>query len=192
MKLTAAFNRSRAATLVEFMVAMLLLSSAVVAILSTYLYGMRTTEFVKPKIMACDEARTIVSTMIDEIRAAKDIHIGNATANSFTEAVAPQIGNALLIYPGTNTNYFIRYFLDTTEKRLKRNTNGGTYVKILASDVTNKIPFTLEDIAGKTLTNRQSVVIVGLNLQFQKSALSTNSLQYDNYQISTKVTKRSY
>ncbi len=188
-------RRRRAVTLVEMMMAMLTTTIAVAAILSAYIYGMRMTQFIKPKLLASDDARRIVSLLTDEIRAATDIKLGNGNANSFTDApiATLQLGNALLIYPGTNTNAFVRYYVDSSEKRLKRATNGSTSPRTIADGVTNKMPFTYEDTSGKVLSNRSAMIIVGMNLQFQQSVVGQNTNSagyYDYYQLSTKVTKR--
>src|SRR4051794_30504415 len=75
----------RAATLVEFMVAMITTVMAAGAILGSYIYGLKTTQFIKPKLGASDEARKAISLLTDEIRCAKLIRVGNGSLTSFTE-----------------------------------------------------------------------------------------------------------
>ncbi|HMJ89290.1 MAG TPA: hypothetical protein VK530_05715 [Candidatus Acidoferrum sp.] len=198
MKLLVAQDRlyhRRAATLVEFMVAMLTMTIAVGAILSAYMYGMRTTEFIRPKLLASDDARKMISLITDEIRSANDINVGNATLSSFTSAAANtlQQGNAIQIYPGTNSNVFVRYFVDAVDKRLKRTTNNVT-ARVIAESVTNRVVFAFEDYTGKTLTTKPGTIIVGMNLHFfTQFRANTNSLGfYDNYRLSTKATRRIY
>jgi hypothetical protein len=188
-------SRCRAATLVEFMVALLTMMISVIAILSAYMFGMRTTEFVKPKLMASDAARKTLSLINDEIRSAKSIRLGIGSANTFTDAppFSLQVGSALHINTSTNTNLYVRYFLDTADKRLKRTTSANSSVSIVAESVTNRLPFTFEDYTGKVVSNRPAIMIVGMTLQFlQTNIVTASNAQTDFFQLSTKVTKRTY
>lgn len=183
---------THAFTLVEMMVALVTTSIAVIAILSLYMYGMRTTEFVKPKLAASDDARLMMSTIVDEIRVADELAIGTGSSSSFTPAVSPMVGNAVQLSHGTNTNAWVRYYLDASAKQLKRMTNGGSsYARVIASDVTNTVPFALLDFTGKTLTNNPTLQkSLGITLGFRKELFATNSGKVDSYQLSAQVTKR--
>lgn len=119
-------RRLRAFTFVEMMVTMITVVLVVGAALAAYIYGLRMTQFVNPKLGASDEARKAISLLTDEIRSARSIKIGNGTISSFTEAgpFVAQEGNSLQVYPSVNTNSYIRYFWDSADERLKRTTNG--------------------------------------------------------------------
>ena len=118
-------RRLRAFTFVEMMVTMVTVVLVVGAALAAYIYGLRMTQFVNPKLGASDEARKAISLLTDEIRSARSIKIGNGTISSFTEAgpFTAQEGNSLQVYPSVNTNSYIRYFWDSADERLKRTTN---------------------------------------------------------------------
>ena len=122
-------RRLRAFTFVEMMVTMVTMITVVLVVgaaLAAYIYGLRMTQFVNPKLGASDEARKAISLLTDEIRSARSIKIGNGTISSFTEAgpFVAQEGNSLQVYPSVNTNSYIRYFWDSADERLKRTTNG--------------------------------------------------------------------
>ena len=75
-------------------------------------------------------------------------------------------GNALQIHPTTDTNVFIRYYLDTASQSLRRTASGTGQVQVLAPYLTNQIAFVAEDFAGHTLTNDQNNRVIKMVLDF--------------------------
>ena len=105
-----------------------------------------------------------------------------------------QQGNALQIYPGTNTNTFVRYFWDSSSQSLRRTTKDPSDLITVAHSVSNAIVFTAEDYLGKVLTNNFNNRVIGIKLQFYelqypRRALGPGNL-YEFYQVNTKVTRR--
>ena len=88
----------------------------------TYLFGMRLFEMVRPKLDATDQARALVGKLNYEVKSASQIKVGSGSLSSFTEAAlnSSQSGNAIQIYPDTDTNYFVRYFWNATDQTVKR------------------------------------------------------------------------
>lgn len=183
-------------TLIETMMTMAIFLLVISGILTSYMYGLRMFEYTKPKLSASDEARTAVSLLLNEIRAANIIRIGNGNLNSFTEvgSNASQAGSAIQIYPTSDTNSFVRYFWDSSVNQLKRATNGATKVSILAQNVTNQFVFTAEDFLGNILTNNVNNRVIGVTLQFSQIQYPIMAVGpgnfYDFYQLRTKITRR--
>lgn len=177
-------------TISEFMVSTVVVMMVLGGVIGTYLYGLRTVEFVKPKLDASEEGRKAISLLLHEVRSAHLLRIGNGSLSSFVE-VPPdtlQAGSAVEIYPTTNQNNFVRYFWDAGDKKLKRTTDGATAVQVIANSVSNQMVFTAEDFSGRVLTNNYNNRVIGLTLQFHKSqGLGT---LYDSYQLRTKITRR--
>ena len=80
--------RRRALTLVELQISLAIFVIVLFGTVLSQLYGLRMYEIVKPKLGASDEARAAISKLIDEIRSASLIKIGDGSLSSFTE-VAP-------------------------------------------------------------------------------------------------------
>jgi hypothetical protein len=167
------------------------------ALMSSYMYGMRLFEVVKPKLATSDQARNTISKMVQEVRSAGSIQIGTGSETRFTAASLNtlQQGNAIQIFPNVETtNTFIRYFRDDSDDTLRRMTNLDTESAVMARDVTNAIPFTAEDFGGNVHTNRQSNRVIGLLLQFSSLPYTTGKAGpgslYDNYQLRTRITRR--
>jgi hypothetical protein len=178
------------------MVALALFGLVLTGQIACQLYGLRMFQVTTPKLGAGDEARLAVSELIDDLRSAKLIRIGTGSLTSFTEIPVNQAqrGNAIQVYPSLSTNYFLRYFLDANDQKLKRTTNGSSATLILANSVTNTYVFTSEDFAGNVLTNNHNNRIIGLKLEFyqiQYPKMAVGAGQYyDYYQLHTRITRR--
>jgi hypothetical protein len=187
---------SCAFTLPEFLTSMAIILLVIAGVLSSHIYGLRLYEFTRAKLGASDEARQAISKMMTEIREAKLLRIGTGNLTSFTEVGldTPQVGNAIQIYPTVSTNGFVRYFWDASDSRLKRTTNGASYMAVVANSVSNQLVFTAEDAFGKVLTNNENNRVIGVTLQFYQLEYPSTKIGkgglYDFYQLRTKITRR--
>lgn len=184
-------------TLPEVLVSAVVFALMISGVLSVHIFGLKLNDLVRAKMGASDEARSAISKMVGEIRSAGTIKIGTGNKTSFAEIAngAPQKGNAIQIYPlKTNTANYIRYYWDSTDKRLKRSVNGGTAVTVVANAITNSVVFTSEDYTGTIISDNINNRVIGLSLQFYqleypKVTIGPGSL-YDFYQLRTKITRR--
>jgi hypothetical protein len=201
MKIRAAKHAWRhrpgtAATLVEMMISMVTVVMVVSAIMGAYIYALKTVQFTKPKLGASDEARQAISLLTDEVRGARLIKIGSGTISNFTEvsAFSNQIGSALQLYPTTNYNSYIRYFWDSSDKKLKRTTNGMTATYVVANSVSNELVFRAEDHLGQPATNNFNNRVIAMDLRFYQIqypiVLIGPGQYYDFYQLRAKITRR--
>jgi prepilin-type N-terminal cleavage/methylation domain-containing protein len=184
-------HRHQAAfTLVEVMVAMSLFSVLIMAIIACSFAGLKLNEYVKPKLENAEYARRTVSRLIAEVRCANSIQVGTGTKLSFTPAGASQaqIGNALRIYPSTNTSQFIYYFHDNQSKTMQRVPLLSSTAFVIASAVTNNSVFTMENYAGNVLTNSQNNAVVSVLLQMRRGSAWNNIS--DAYQVRARATRR--
>lgn len=199
MKLALPFSgreSCRAFTLAEQLVTMAVLGMVSAALMSTHFFGLRMYEMTKAKVGASDEARGAIGKLVNEIRTGKLIKIGTGGLSSFTEVPidTPQKGNAVQIYPTTNTTSFIRYYWDSSDRKLKRTVDGSTSVYVVANSVSNQLVFTSEDFQGKILTNNANNRVIGLTLQFYQLQYPLVAIgpgqYYDFYQLRSKITRR--
>ena len=166
----------------------------------TYLFGMRLFDIVKPKLDATDQARALVGKLNYEVKSASQIKVGSGSSSSFTEAAlnSSQSGNAIQIYPDTDTNYFVRYFWNSSDQSVKRlvsqNKTNNT-LSTIATSVTNQMIFSALDYAGNVLTNNQNNRVISMTLQFYQKEYPTGSKASGNasdfYQVRTRITRRS-
>ena len=183
-------------TLPEILVSMAILLIIVGIALSCQMYGLRMFEFVKPKLGASDDARRTVGRLVEQIRSANIIRVGNGTFTNFTEIAPnfPQQGNAIQVYPTTNMSQYVRYYRDPADQKLKVMTNGASAPVVLAHSVSNQVVFSSEDFSGHTLTNNQNNRVIGVALSFFQIHYPTTPIGpgnfYDRYDLRTKITRR--
>ena len=183
-------------TLVEMMVASGLFMLAAAALLYSHLFGLRLFNVASAKLSASAAARLASSIVRNDVRSAKLLYVGTGDSGHFTNAPdgAARQGNALQIYPTTDTNNYVRYYLDASSQTLSRMRSGNSQIKLIAYHVTNTIPFDLEDFGGNVLTNDVNNRVVSMTLDFyQWEFLITgprSGLGYDHFRLQTKATRR--
>jgi hypothetical protein len=187
-------------TVTELLVAMSIFLFVVGAIVAANFFGFRLIGVTQPKLGASTKIRATVSQMISDISSAKILRIGNWDTVSFTPVGFGQLrqGNAVQLYPSTDTNTFVRYFKDATDQLTRLfSTNGLTTTSTVASAVTNSVGFmfTAEDTAGSVLTNDYNNMVIGVDLQFYElNGTGTplgSSKYFKSYRVQTRVTRRS-
>src|SRR5438874_957996 len=108
----------RAFTLPEMLIAVAVFAFVVTGVLTANLFGLRLFQITQNKLTASDAARKALGKMTDDIRNCKTTCIGNVTSNGVFTALSDgvtQAGSGLIIYPTTNTNSFIVYFLNQSD-----------------------------------------------------------------------------
>jgi hypothetical protein len=192
-------------TYTEVMVASSIFLLVIAGVISSHLFGLRMMEFSQTRMGANDNSRKAISLMLSEVRAAQSVRVGQMSGTNFVEAspYSAQKGKALQLYYTNDTNVYIRYYLDTTDKvytnAFKRlavpgNTND-MGERLLAYSVTAADIFSFEDYAGNTVSNRQTLCVLGLNLQFYQlnnpTILIGPTNYYTSYSVQAKICLRS-
>jgi len=157
----------RGYTLTNLMVSMAIFLTALTALITTHLFGLRMFEINKMKLGASQEIPHVVNPVAADMKEARMVRVGSGTLSTFTEAAANSLqqGNAVQIYNSTDTNAFVRYYVDSADATLRRRAADGS-VTVITPSVTNSVVFTVEDMAGQVLSNRAVRSVVGMNLQF--------------------------
>jgi Tfp pilus assembly protein PilW len=192
----ATHRGQRAMTLVEFQIAFAIIMLVIGGVISSHVFGLKFNEATRAKLSASDAARHALNKLSGDIRSAKMIDVGSGTYNSFVPVAngSPQKGSALRIYPSTNTNSFVVYYLDTSDTKLKRATNNATSTATVAEYLTNTVIFSSENHMGAVLTDNQNNRVIGVSLQFYQirypiTPIGSNGY-FDFYQVNTKLTRR--
>lgn len=183
-------------TLPEILISMAIFVMIMGLLIATQVYGFRMFSMMRPKLAASDDARRTVSRLTDEIRSAHLVRIGRGDQKIFTE-ITPglkQIGNALQIFPTTNTNTYIRYYWDKNALAVQRITDNSPRIWTIAKSVSNEWIFAAEDHKGEVLTNNSNNRVIAMKLDFFETHYPKKSVgaggMYEYYTIQTKVTRR--
>jgi hypothetical protein len=162
----------------------------------TQLFGIRMFNVTSTRVSASDNARKVLNRVRDDVRSGKLLYVGSGSSTDFTHVVLNSLhqGNALQIYPTTDTNVFIRYYVDTASQTLRRTTSGTGQVQVLAPYLTNQIAFIAEDFKGRPLTNDQNNRVIKMVLDFYQwefpVAQAGAGAFYDSYHLQTRITRR--
>src|ERR1039457_7664229 len=118
------------------------------------IFGLRIYTLAATKLVATAGGRQAMNQIRDQIRGGKMVYVGNCSSpiNSSFALIGTtnaQQGNALIIYPSTNTTWYSIYYLDFnpnplipyTNRLIQFNVSNSvtTYTKTLAKYVTNQI-----------------------------------------------------
>jgi hypothetical protein len=182
---------SAAFTLPEMIIATSLFALLVLGIIGANLFGLRWYQLGQTEMVATDSAREAIGKMSDELRNCSEAMVGSVTNGNFLAPVSgeQQTGNGLLIYPGTNTNNYVLYFLNPTNQTFIRFTSIPETNFIIAECVTNTNVFQLQDCLGNLLTNNQNNCVIHCSLQFYSATAQSSAAT--SYQLQTSVAPRS-
>ncbi|HTB85242.1 MAG TPA: hypothetical protein VK742_16470, partial [Candidatus Sulfotelmatobacter sp.] len=172
----------------EMMVAVTILLLVVGGILTAHMWGLRMSLFDQRKLTATDWSRRTFGQITEQVQECNSVLVGNITNGVFQGLLdgEAQQGSALLIYPTTDTNAFITYFVNGTDQTLRcTDTNGSTV--ILADSVTNGL-FTAQDFSGNVLTNSLNNRVINISLGFYQP--ESYQVTADSYQLEMSVTRR--
>lgn len=202
------FNSSRRApvfqtaaggfTLPEMMTAMAIFSLLIGAVVSSQVFGLRLYKISETKLTNTGEARQAFNRVRNEIWSGKILRVGNGDAYSFNLLAdgTPHVGNALRIYPTTDTNNYVYYYVDAADTCLKRMVSGSKKIEVVADYVTNSIAFQAEDFQGNIRSNYAvNRIVIRMNLQFYQHEYAVAQLKNsgwlgDYYQLQTRVARR--
>ena len=183
-------------TLPELMIVMAIFVMVMAALISSHVFGLTVLNVTETQIGATDVGRQALDLLVADIRSGKTVAVGSGTLTTFTNATSgsAQQGGAMQINTSTNTNYYIRYYLDSTDKSLKRMTNGLATPVVVAYYLSNTVLFAAEDYSGTVLTNQQNNAVVHVTLQFYglkfpDIAIGTNQA-FSSYQVQTRIAVR--
>ena len=183
-------GRSSGFTLAELLVAISVFVMLLGGIMFAHLFGLSMFQITESKLNATADARKLIGTMANEIRACKSAFVGSISNGAFVGKLAGerQEGSGLLIYPTTNTTKFIVYFVNPADQTFRRTTSTPGSATVVAESVTNATVFTAQDHLGNVLTNNQNNRVIHMNLEFYQAA--RHMVQADYYRLETSVTRR--
>ncbi len=202
MKLQAPFSSSargsspgsnKGFTLPEILIAVAIFMLMLAGIISANLFGLTMFQANEAKLNATDWSRRTFGKITDEIHSCNSTVILNVDTNGiFTGLLDGELqqGNALQIYPATNTDSSTIYFVNLSDGTFRRReaTPSGTNTFTLADSITNTIIFSAEDLSGHTLTNNLNNRMIHLALDFYQPEGFMQ--RPDSYQLETSVTRR--
>ena len=192
-------------TLVEMMTAMFVFVVFLVAgMIAVQMFALRINNFTTDKLMAAGGSAKAADQICSQIRGAQFVQVGNLSTNNYSFASiangSSQQGNALEIFPTTNSTPYTIYYLNTVTHYLYYITNGQTATasssgKLLASWITNNPCFWSENFQGtvNTTTNPFAAdenCTIRMVWNFRQYANDNTNNSYEYYTFQTRATPR--
>lgn len=187
---------ARAFTMTELLVVTALAVIVGTMLLSALFFANRMWQITQAKIHSADKTRQVIRLVSSSVHSARILRVGNGNFSSFAEAPldTPQQGNALQIHSTSDTNSFVRYYLDASDKKLKYMTNGSSVPVAVAKEVINSVVFRMEDFSGNVLTSKQNNSVIGLTLDFAEiegpGVRVGPGQYYQSFRVTTKMAQR--
>ena len=180
-------------TLPEILIAMTVFLLMVGGIIAANLFGLKMFQVAQTKLNVTTWSRQTVDKMTTEVHACAAVSVANITTNGDFEGLLDgevQQGNALWIYPTTDTNIYTIYFVNSSDQTFRQYVHApsGTNTVVLADSVTNGIVFAAQDFSGNVLTNSENNRVIHLTLEFYQPARFL--LGADYYKLETSMTRR--
>jgi hypothetical protein len=177
--------------------------------IAVQVFGLRIYTLAATKLVATSGGRKALNAIRDQIREGKMVYVGTCSTtsgSSFQQLTnVAQQGNALIVYPTTNTTAYSVFYLDTsttTNSLVQFNVSNSvtTYTNILASYITNQIVFDARNWNNIIVTNEQSLdnrLLIEVTMQFSQweypiATVGGGVNAYDFYQLRTRVFRRAW
>jgi hypothetical protein len=176
-------------TLVEVLMSSALMLLIVAAVLTCHTNGLCFNLNVQSHIQNVQSARDALSCLSEEVQGANSLQVGTGTSITFVASTNLQQGNALRIYPSTNTSQYIYYYYDTGTSNLNKIRLSDSNIVTVATSITNSKVFSLQTFSGTVLTNN-SVNSAVLSVSLQMSIVSPFAGGSASYQAGVNVTRR--
>jgi hypothetical protein len=182
--------------------------------IAVQIFGLRVYTLAATKLVATAGGRQALGQIRDQIRGGKIVSVGQCSSpvsSSFQLITnGPQQGNALRIYPTTNTTSYSIFYLDTstTTNRLIQfnvtNANGTirtTSTNTLAKYIANQNVFEMVDWSNNIAPSEGSLdnrLLIRVTMQFSQWEYpigyvgGARANAYDYYQLRTRVFRRAW
>jgi prepilin-type N-terminal cleavage/methylation domain-containing protein len=197
MKLSLPFSgrgrsrmRNQGFTLPEILIALMIFLFMIAGIISANLFGLKMFQVTETKLNVSRWSRETTERLMDEVHGCHSAQVGSVTNGTFEAVLNGEIqqGTGLLIYPTSDTNSYVLYFLDPTDQTFRRTTDQPGTAVVLADSITNATPFSAQDFSGNVLTNNLNNQLIHLTLEFYQPQRFMQRANY--YKLETAVKAR--
>jgi hypothetical protein len=171
-----------------------------VGMIVVQLFGIRSGQLSATKMVASADSLRTLSQFRDQVRGAAAVQVGTFTSNTATFTAigngTNQTGNAVQVFPGTNTANYLVFYRNTSSTNTPHlyvytvATNGTTSTQLLAQWVMNTNCFSAEDHTGTILTSGQNDCTIYMNLQFYEKEYVFYNNPTNYYYLETRATPR--
>jgi hypothetical protein len=186
--LTAAQKYRNAFTIPELLLALSIFLVCVFGIVSLQILGLKMNAISASKLKSTAASLKTLNIVRDHVLGANSVLVGNGDSNSFT--VTGTIGNALQVYPTTNSSNYLRFYLSTDDNTLYELNNTNEALTAIAPNITNELVFQTVDFQGNTSSSSREHYAIKMTLQFSQLDYKVPKKTSEYYTLETEMTPR--
>lgn len=179
---------TRAFSVVELLFALAIFLAIIAGMVSLPILGLKMNALAASKLKSTASGLKVLNQIRNQVLGASSVVVGNGGSTSF--AATGTTGNALQVYPKSNSTNFIRFFLSTKTFALYEwnSTNNSTW--LLAPNITNETIFQTVNFQGNTSSSVQEHYSIKMTLQFAQLNYKIPTNSYEYYTLETEMTPR--
>ena len=179
-------------TIPELLLALSIFTVCILGIVSLQILGLKMNAISASKMKSTASSLKTLNVVRDQVLGANLVQVGNGDSNSFT--VTGTNGNALQVYPTTNSSNYLRFYLSTEDNTLyelsKNGNSTNAQVTVVAPNITNETVFQTVDFQGNTSSSSREHYAIRMTLQFSQLNYKVPKKSSEYYTLETEMTPR--
>jgi prepilin-type N-terminal cleavage/methylation domain-containing protein len=179
---------ARAFTLTEILTAMAIFLMVVLGVVTLQIFGLQMNAISAGRLRSAASSLKVLDQVRDPVLGANSAVVGNGSGSSFT--VTGTTGNALQVYPGTNTANYLRFYVATNLDALYELNSTNNDLLLIATNVFNPSVFETVNFLGNVSSSSQEHYSIRMTLQFTQLEFTIPAKGYDYYTLETEMTPR--
>ncbi len=189
---TSRSNSSRqyqaAFTISELLTALAIFLVVVLGLVTLQILGLKMNALALSKMESTSSSLKILNRVRNQVLEASSVAVGNGSGQSFVATGTN--GNALQVYPGTNTSNYFRYYVSTNDNTLYELNSTNSELTAIAPNITNTLVFQTVDFQGNTSSSVQEHYAIKMTLHFSQLAYKVPKKATEYYTFETEMTPR--
>lgn len=177
----------RAFTIPELLLALSIFLVCVLGLVTLQILGLKMSAISASKMESTAASLKTLNAVRDQVLGANSVLVGNGDSNSFTATGTN--GNALQVYPWTNSDY-LRFYLSTEDNKLYELNSSNQSLTVIAPNITNEIVFQTVDFQGNTSSSSREHYSIKMTLQFSQLDFKVPTNKFEYYTLETEMTPR--
>lgn len=179
---------ARAFTIVELLTALAIFLLVIAGLVSLPVLGLKMNAIASSKLEYTASSIKALNQIRNQVLQANSVQVGNG--NNTTFVANGTNGDALQVYPGTNTSNYVRFFMSTNTDALYECNSATNTLWVLASSITNQFVFQNVDFQGNASSSSREHYAIKMTLQFNQLNYRIPTNSYEYYTLETEMTPR--
>jgi hypothetical protein len=173
-------------TINELLVAITIFVMVTLCLVTVEILGLQMNAISASKMKSTQASLKSLNYVRDQVLGAFSIHVGNLSGSTFT--ATDTTGDAIQIYPGTNTIHYLRFYWSTNT--LCEYNSSNSITTTIAQNITNAPVFEMATFQGNVSSSSLEHFTIRMTLQFSELDYKAPKAKYEYYTMQTEMTPR--